>query len=90
METKIIYSILKIKDLVVLKKQNNKKRKQINDVIKTLRLKKQDYLLNLQNIHSEWKNNINELKILEHENTLINQTLRTKKQSKKELIVIQV
>ena len=48
METKIIYSVLKIKDLVVLKKKNSKERKQILNIIKDLRDKKQEYLTKKQ------------------------------------------
>ena len=83
METKIIYSVLKIKDLVVLKKKNSKERKQILNIIKDLRDKKQEYLIELEKIHNNWKDTIKELKILENENKLINQTLREKKISKK-------
>ena len=58
METKIIYSVLKIKDLVVLKKKNSKERKQILNIIKDLRDKKQEYLIELEKIHNNWKDTI--------------------------------
>ena len=44
METKIIYSVLKIKDLLC-KEKSSKERKQILNIIKDLRDKKQEYLV---------------------------------------------